>query len=1471
MMEDRRSHSLNNLGCPLLAWWHGGLVTLQRRKMVIPLPTQSLAYFHPVVRAWFEEAYREPSPPQAKGWPLIAQGESVLILAPTGSGKTLAAFLQCISTLLFELAQDDRPGIRVVYISPLKALNNDISRNLRVPLDGIRRKADEMGIELPEIRVGVRTGDTPAKERQAMLKHPPHILITTPESLALMLGSQARRLFGSTRFLIIDEIHNLFPTKRGVHLALAVEYLEYLAGRPLQRIGLSATQRPLEAVAAYLGGGTVDGATGRWSPRPIAIVDTGQRKDLDLAIELPVDDFSGLPEKTIWPAIYRRLLELIEQHRSTLVFVNNRALAEKITTNLNELAERDLARVHHGSVARELRLEVETLLKTGQLPCLVATSSLELGIDIGAVDLVVQIESPHEVARGLQRVGRAGHIVGMPSKGRIIPKTRGDLLEAAFIAREMKAARIEPTHAPENCLDILAQQVVAMAIDREWTEDELYQVIRRAWSYHALSRADYERTLAMLAGRHAEEFTDLKPRIYWDRTHHTLITTDSGKRLIYTSGGTIPDRGYYGVYMAGSPVRLGELDEEFVHERRIGDRFVLGTSTWQVEEIRQDRVIVRPTGRGGVTVPFWHGDGFGRPYDLGKRFGSFLHEASRHLDDPDGAAWLAEQCQTGATGVQVIRDYLLAQRESTGAIPSDRLLVLEEFRDELGEWRVLLHSPFGRRVNTPLGLLLTSALREQGLELDTIQNDDGILWIAPAAEQPAHIDPATIEPDDLEHRLAELISATPLFGMLFRQSAARALVLPRGGYGKKRTPLWLSRLKAADLLQVVGRYPSFPIVMESYREALNDVFDLDGLRELLKGLASGAIRIHRTRHDAPSPFAQSLLFSFTAFYIYQPDLPKAERRLHAMNLDRSQLRDLLGQAALRDLLDEQAIADTVARTRWLTEEMRPTSADQLHTWLLRVGELRRNDPLWTDPQVESWLGILRDSDRAAEILVGQEPVWIPTEYAGEYLPAIGVSDELVDPAVAAARQKLALRYARSHGPFTAAELAGAYGWSLDIAERRLARLEVEGFLDHGEYLPGGSGVEWCDRELLRQIHRRSLAKARREVEPRSAEDYACFLSRWQGVGGQQSGSEALLAVLQPLLGLYLPAKLWEEYILPARLADYKPTLLDQLVGGGLLQWLAWGEGDSMRLALFEPGEAQPFSPATVQTLSPAQERILVTLRERGALFLPQLWSTSGLGANEALTELFALVTLGLVTNDTLGPIRLLLGHGPNPKRGWNVSPTMLSRMGRWGAVEAAESNEPEPVLRRLFLRHGLLTREVISREELAWSEISGHLERWEMIGKAKRGYFVTGLSGMQYADGRAVDNLRLGVEAGLPEYLVLACHDPANPWGHQLPWPETTGVRLIAPSLVVLRRGRPLLAVMGEKKLKLVTFGESPVEQLQVVLGELIGFLAKSPAGKRKLTVIEYNDQPIRETQAARMLEDLGFKPDYMSLTRWGR
>ncbi len=1436
---------------------------------MIPLPTAPLDYFHPVVRAWFEEAYREPSPPQAQGWPLIAHGRSVLVLAPTGSGKTLAAFLQCISTLLTDLAQDGHPGVRVVYISPLKALNNDISRNLRVPLDGIRRKAEEMGIEVPELRVAVRTGDTPAKERQAMLKHPPHILITTPESLSLMLGSKARRIFASARFLIIDEIHNLFPTKRGVHLALAVEYLEQLVGHPLQRIGLSATQRPIEAVAAYLGGGTMDGVTGQWSPRPITVVDTGQRKQLDLAIELPVDDFSGLPEKTIWPAIYRRLLELIDQHRSTLVFVNNRAVAEKVTSNLNELAERELARVHHGSIARDLRLEVEMMLKTGQLPCLVATSSLELGIDIGAIDLVVQIESPHEVARGLQRVGRAGHIVGMPSKGRIIPKTRGDLLEAAFIAREMQAARIEPTHAPENCLDILAQQVVAMAIDQTWDEHELYQVIRRAWSYHSLSRADYERTLAMLAGRYAEEFTDLKPRIYWDQTHHTIVATDSGKRLIYTSGGTIPDRGYFGVYMAGSPVRLGELDEVFVYERRIGDRFVLGTSTWQIEEIRQDRVIVRPTGRGGVNVPFWLGDGFGRPYDLGKRLGSFLHEASRHLDDEDGAAWLDAQCQTGATGALILRDHLLAQRDCAGAIPSDRLLVIEEFRDELGEWRVLLHSPFGQRVNTPLAMLITATLRDQGLELETMQNDDGIIWAAPAADQPAYVDPTVIDPDDLGQHLVDLISTTPIFGLLFRQNAARALVLPRSGYGKKRTPLWLSRLKAADLLQVVGRYPSFPIVMETYREALKDVFDLDGLHELLTGLKSGAIRIHRSRSDAPSPFAQSLLFNFTAFYMYQPDLPKAERRLQAFNIDRSQLRDLLGKAALRELLDEQAIAESLARARWMTDELRPTSADQLHTWLLRVGELRRADLLWNDPQVTAWLRILQNSGRAVEIRVGQQPVWIPAEYSSEFGLAMGGTGGETD--ALEARRKVALRYARSHGPFTTSEIATAYGWRLDGAERLLLSLESQGFLDHGEYLPQGTGMEWCDRELLRQIHRRSLAKARHEVEPRSVEDYASFLARWQGIGGQQSGSEALLAALEPLMGLYLPAKLWEETILPARVADYKPVLLDQLVGGGLLQWLAWGDGDAIRLALFHPGEAQPLNPAAAHVLSPAQERILDTLRARGALFLPQLWTASGLGPNETLTELFALIALGQVTNDTLGPIRLLLSHGPNPKRGWNVNPSVLSRMGRWGVVSDTQITDPEPLLQRLFQRHGILTREVISREGLSWSELSPVLERWEMIGKSKRGYFVTGLSGMQYADGRAVDNLRLGVETGLPEYLVLACQDPANPWGHQLPWPETSAVRLVAPSLVVLRRGRPILAVMGDKKLKLVALGDLSPEQMQACLGELVAFLAKTPAGKRKLTMIEYNGQPIRATEAGAFLEELGFKPDYTALTRWGR
>lgn len=1502
-------------------------------------------YFHPAVAAWFQETFGEPSPPQALGWPLIAEGKNVLLLAPTGSGKTLAAFLQCLNWLYqrAEAGEKLEDGVRVLYISPLKALNNDIYRNLEIPLEGISRTAERMGLPLPRLRSGVRTGDTPSKERQAILKHPPHILITTPESLFLMLCSKARRILAGVRFVIVDEIHALFPTKRGVHLSLSLEYLEELVGpRSFQRIGLSATQRPLDEVAAFLGGGTLD-AELRWTPRPVEIVDTGQRKKLDLRIQLPAPDLRELPEKSIWPEIYKQLLGLVQEHRSTLIFVNNRAVAERVTAKLNELAGHEVARVHHGSVSREVRFEVEALLKSGELRCLVATSSLELGIDVGAIDLVVQVESPHEVARGLQRVGRAGHLVGMPSKGRVIPKTRADLLEAAAISREMGGGRIERSHSPRNCLDVLAQHLVGLTVDRSVPQEDLFRLVRRAYGYSRLSRNEFERVLAMLSGQFgADEFVELRPRLFWDRVNGMVRASEGGRRLVYTSSGTIPDRGYFGVYMEGSPVRLGELDEEFVYERRLGDRFVLGTNTWQIEEIRQDRVIVVPA-KGAPTVPFWRGEGFGRPYELGCTIGKFMDEVADRLNDPDLPGWLERECLMDADGAKNLRQYLLDQREATGVLPSHRCLVVEEFPDELGEWRVMIHSPFGQRVNTPLAMLLADQLRQRkGLEVEGVRSDDGILFLCPAAPEPPFFDLAALDSDDLEGRIAELVSTMPLFGLLFRHNAARALILPRGAHGRKRTPLWLSRVKAADLLQVVAKYPSFPIVIETYREILSEVFDLDGLREVITGLHTGAIQVQRCRRSQPSPFAHPLAFDLVAVYMYEQDLPKAERRLHSLSLDRETLKNLLGKAELRRLLDPEAIRQTVDDARGLTAQRRPRNPDEWHAWLLKSGELeidtRVGDPL--KEVLQEAFRVLQDTGRAAWVSWPSQgrmvEAWIATENLPEYRAALGgrlkchqprneaiesrngafgpgngVVDDAVSPEEAI--DSILRRFARTHGPFRPNDLVRRYGFTEEKVRGSLARLEAAGLVQAGEFLPGGIGTEWCDVSLLQQMHRRSLAKARRETAPRPAEDYCAFLARWHGIGSPGSGLEGLTRALERLEGLFLPAALWEGGILPVRVRDYQQVLLDQLISSGLYAWLGEGAGDGLRVALYPAGDGSgpavgglPGSRRVSDSragdgraggnqagggqagdgragggllvdedgLAGARDQIARALLEKGALSLPQLWQHTGLSANTVLAALEEMIGQGRVTNDTFGPVRYLLSRGSKGRRtARGIGPAVLAQMGRWSAVDITtdKSVPPDLLCQALLNRYGIVTKDVVAREGLPWSLVSHTFGEWEIVGKVRRGYFVEGLAGIQYAKAEAVEGLRLPRDVGLPEFWGLAAQDPANPWGNILPWPDAEK-KPTAPAVAVFQAGMPVLAAEG-KKVRIYSLAPParlPDEKLAKAFKELIRILGFYRRGERRIEIVEWDGKPVAETAAGEILGDLGFERGYRAMVRWG-
>ncbi|HKE73094.1 MAG TPA: DEAD/DEAH box helicase, partial [Acidimicrobiales bacterium] len=1034
--------------------------------------------FSPAVRAWFETSFPAPTPAQSQGWPAIAGGDHTLILAPTGSGKTLAAFLWGIDRLVS--ARPEGAGTRIVYVSPLRALAVDVDRNLRAPIAGIRAAAERLGEPFREPTVGLRTGDTPTDERRRLVRNPPDILITTPESLYLMLTSQARETLAGVEAVIVDEIHSLVPTKRGAHLALSLERLAELCERPPQRIGLSATQRPLDVVARFLGGSheTADGRR----PRPVTIVDAGVRKELDVEVVVPVDDMgelgqvveggepatgpaaAGPARRSIWPAIHPRLLELVQAHRSTLIFVNARRLSERLATRLNELwhdgenraaeasgtsppAEGDeLVRAHHGSLSRERRLQIEDDLKAGRLRGLVATSSLELGIDMGAVDLVVQVESPGAVSRGLQRIGRAGHRVGEPSRGKLFPKHRHDLLEAAVVVARMTDGLIEATRYPRNPLDVLCQHVVAMVALDDWKVDEMAALVRRAAPFAELSDEVFDAVLDLLSGRYpSDEFAELRPRIVWDRVEGVVRARAGAQRLAVTNPGTIPDRGLFGVFLPDG-ARVGELDEEMVYESRVGETFLLGATTWRIEEITHERVVVTPAPGQPGKMPFWHGDRPGRPLELGRALGALVRELRGSA--PEAAA---ERLRSGhgldERAAANLVAYLDEQGEATGAVPDDRTIVVERFRDEIGDWRVCILSPFGAPVHAPWGMAIKARLAERwGVEVEMIWSDDGIAMRLPEALDDAGIgiDALTLDPDEVGETVVAELPNTALFASRFREAAGRALLLPRRR-PDRRTPLWQQRQRSADLLAVAGRYPSFPILLEATRECLNDVFDLPALREVLGDIRSRRVRVVEVETPHASPFAQSLLFGWIAVYMYEGDAPLAERRAAALALDRDLLDDLLGADELRELLDAGALADLELELQSLADGRRARDADEAHDLLRRLGplSLAEIDARSASDGAAAWVSSLVDERRAFRASVAGEERVAAAEDAGRLRDALGVAVPVglptvfTDP-VEAPLVDLVGRFARTHGPFTTAQVAGRYGVTAARAEAALS-------------------------------------------------------------------------------------------------------------------------------------------------------------------------------------------------------------------------------------------------------------------------------------------------------------------------------------------------------------------------------------------------------------------------------------------------
>ncbi len=1469
----------------------------------------------------------------------MAAGEHALVVAPTGSGKTLAAFLWALDQLAAEPPPENRQHrCRVLYVSPLKALAVDVERNLRAPLAGIRQATHRLGLPEPSITVGMRTGDTPAEERRAFNRTPPDILVTTPESLFLILTSAARESLRGVETVIVDEVHAVAGGKRGAHLALSLERLDALLPKPAQRIGLSATVRPVEEVGAFLAGG-----------RPLRVVQPPASKTIEVTVEVPVEDMATLGEPTgevsgsasgpeqrtsIWPSVEQRVLELVREHRSTIVFANSRRLAERLTARLNELAGEQsaemerfpaeavggsgittgappvIAKAHHGSMSRDQRTLVEEELKSGRLPCVVATSSLELGIDMGAVDLVVQVEAPPTVASGLQRVGRAGHQVGAVSKGVVFPKFRGDLVACAVVAERMAVGAIESVRYPRNPLDVLAQHIVSMVAMEPWSVTELASVVRRAAPFAGLPDSALNSVLDMLAGRYpSEEFGELRPRIVWDRIAGELRGRPGAQRLAVTSGGTIPDRGLFTVMTPsgeeGRPgSRVGELDEEMVYESRVGDNILLGTSSWRIEDITHDRVIVVPAPGQPARLPFWKGDTVGRPLELGRALGKFVREVSAL--DSTRARERAVSAGLDEWACDNLLSYLDEQKAATRHVPDDRTVVVERFRDELGDWRIVVHSPFGAQVNAPWALAIGARLRERrGLDPQVAHSDDGIVVRLPEAfdDTGADVLPSAedmlLDPEEVEQVVVAEVGGSALFAARFRECAARSLLLPRRD-PRKRQPLWQQRQRSAQLLAVASQYEQFPVVLEAMRECLQDVYDLPGLRELMGDVRARRVRVVEVQTPQASPFARSLLFGYVGMFLYETDTPLAERRAAALSLDTTLLAELLGSEAIRELLDPEVLEEIEQQLQRLAPDRHARNVEETADLLRLLGDLSVAEAADRGVAPE-WLAQLVTERRAIVVRIAGAERYLAIEDAGRVRDALGAAlpvgvPEVFTEPVADPLGDMLIRYARTRGPFPAAQAAARFGLGVAVVHGVLDRMAGAGRLVRGELRPGGMGTEYCDAEVLRRLRRASLARLRAEVEPVEQAAYGRFLPGWHGVSRRLRSAptvDDVLSVVEQLAGAPLPASGLESLILPSRLPGYYPALLDELTATGEVTWAGCGAlaGGDGWIALAPTEVADLVLPDLEETVpeSPLHSAVLAAL-EGGALFFRQLTDRVTASVSDPVDDpavvaaLWDLVWAGLVTNDTLAPLRALVsGRGaahkarrPSPRGRYarlgraqlpsRTGPPTVS--GRWSLVPAREADPTRRAHARaeVFLeRHGVLTRGALDTERVSggFSGVYRVLRAMEDSGQVVRGYVVEGLGAAQFAARGAVDQLRALSRPGETSLsaLVLAAADPGQPYGAALPWPEPVGDGKHRPArkagaLAVLVDGVPALYVERGGK-SLLSFTESE-DQLRAAAEALARSVREGWLGQ--LAVQRADGEGALGSKLSVVLQDAGFR-----------
>ncbi|MGX4761815.1 Lhr family ATP-dependent helicase [Corynebacterium minutissimum] len=1560
------------------------------------MPKNVLAKFRPQVAGWFADVFATPTPVQEEAWQAISAGDNALVVAPTGSGKTLAAFLWALNSLVEREGQTALPlsneparegahdGVRVLYISPLKALGVDVENNLRAPLNGIARTAERLGLDVPDITVGVRSGDTPQAERARQVRKPPDILITTPESAYLMLTSKAAGILKTVDTVIIDEIHALAGTKRGVHLALTLERLGLIAGE-FQRIGLSATVRPLSAVSNFLGG-----------DRPVDIIAPPAKKRWQLDVHVPVEDMSDLPTpeqgspigeatvddplgitagpqdtlrlhsqrgeesgpgdsalptaKSIWPFIEEELYAEIMEHRSTLVFVNSRRTAERLTSRLNELyaqehdpeslspaTRRDpaqlmkqvdvagkapavIARAHHGSVSKDERALTETMLKEGTLKAVVATSSLELGIDMGAVELVVQVESPPSVASGLQRVGRAGHSVGAVSHGSFYPKHRADLVQSALTVARMEEGLIEEMHSPRNPLDVLAQQTVAAVVasasagtSEGLDADTWYDTVRRAWPYKDLAREVFDSVLDLVSGVYpSTDFAELKPRVVYDRVTGILTPRPGAQRVAVTNGGTIPDRGMFGVFLVGTgeagsaPRRVGELDEEMVYESRVGDIFTLGATSWRVEEITRDQVLVTPAPGHTGRLPFWNGDQAGRPYELGKALGAFRREA---YADPSIVRDADEFARRN------IAAYLQEQNEATGLIPDEKTLLLERFTDELGDWRVLLHTPFGRPVNAAWALAVGQRVAERtGMDAQAVAGDDGIVLRLPQGEADPDAALFLFDADEIADIVTEQVGNSALFASRFRECAARALLLPRRNPGK-RAPLWQQRQRAEQLLDVARNYPSFPIILETVRECVQDVYDLPALTEVMRELAHRRIRIAEVTTEQPSPFASSLLFNYTGAFMYEGDSPLAEKRAAALALDPALLAKLLGTVELRELLDADVIAEVHAQLQRTTPERQARTTEEVADLLRVLGPISVEEfgthatvPLSALDALGARIMRVRINGRVhvaqsldAPLLRDGLGIPVPSGIPAQQATITDAVDQLVS------------RWARTRGPFVARDVQEAFGLSAAVAHSTLNGLDS---ILAGHYRQGVEEQEYCAAEVLKVIRSRSLAAARAATQPVSPAAFGRFLPEWQQVAavGRRPvlrGVDGVFAVIEQLAGVRLPASAWESLILPARVGDYSPTMLDELTASGEVLILGAGKAGSndpwiMLLPADYAAQLAPQVSAEEAGVSLLQTQLLEALQGGGSYLISDIQSQLSGTAEEVREALWGLVEAGLVSPDSFAPIRAHLAAGGRAGRAAHRakhrpsrsrlrmgrtsfaqahtasgSPTAPDVVGRWSlSVPAATDATSRSIAHgEAWLdRYGVLTRGSVVAEDvlggfaLAYKVLSG----FEESGKAMRGYVIEGLGAAQFSTPAVIDRLRgladspdvTGWPSGArePQTYVLAATDPANPYGAALSWPPSDGPDSARPTraagaLVVLMDGLPVahLTRGGKTLTTFLTALPEGIERAEVLTAILNGLNELVASGRlSKLVIEKANGRSIFETELAGELRALG-------------